>query len=103
MPAKKRATASDIKKVDTYVLKKRDYDEILELTNEDFARGIWHLGGKPVPRGRPKAEVTKDAVSLRLDRDVIAHFRRNGRGWQRRIDAALRKVAKLPKEKRKKA
>jgi len=92
-----------MKKVDAYVLKKRDYDEVPELTNEDFARGVWHIGGRPVPRGRPKAEVTKDAVSLRLDRDVIAHFRRSGRGWQSRINAALRKAAKLPKEKRKKA
>jgi uncharacterized protein (DUF4415 family) len=42
-------------------------------------------------------------VSLRLDPDVIAHFRRGGRGWQSRINAALRKVAKLPAVKRKKA
>jgi uncharacterized protein (DUF4415 family) len=35
--------------------------------------------------------------------DVRAYFRRTGRGWQSRINAALRKVAKLPKQKRKKA
>ncbi|MFN3657677.1 MAG: BrnA antitoxin family protein [Pseudolabrys sp.] len=92
-----------MKKVDAYVLKKRDYDEIPELTDEDFARGVWHIGGKPVSRGRPKAAVTKDAISLRLDRDVIAHFRRTGRGWQSRINETLRKAAKLPVEKRKKA
>jgi uncharacterized protein (DUF4415 family) len=39
-------------------------------------------------------------VSLRLDPDVLAHFRRSGRGWQSRINAALRKAAKLPKEKK---
>jgi uncharacterized protein (DUF4415 family) len=87
---------SDMKKVDAYVLGPKDYEEIPELTDDDFARGVWHIGGKPVARGRPKADVTKDAVSLRLDRDVIAHFRRSGRGWQSRINAALRKVAKLP-------
>jgi uncharacterized protein (DUF4415 family) len=32
---------------------------------------------------------------MRLDRDVLAHFRAGGRGWQSRINAALRKVAKL--------
>jgi uncharacterized protein (DUF4415 family) len=42
-------------------------------------------------------------VSLRLDPDVIAHFRRGGRGWQSRINEALRKVAKLPAVKGKKA
>jgi uncharacterized protein (DUF4415 family) len=110
MTAKKGATpgrykriGSDLKKVDAYVLTKKDYDEIPELTDEDFARGVWHIGGKPVPRGRPKAAVTKDAVSLRLDRDVIAHFRRGGRGWQSRINETLRKAAKLPAGKRKKA
>jgi uncharacterized protein (DUF4415 family) len=42
-------------------------------------------------------------VSIRLDPEVLAHFRRSGRGWQSRINAALRKVAKLPEKKRKKA
>lgn len=90
---------SDLAKVDAYVNTKRDYDEIPELTDEDFARGVWHIGGVPVPRGRPKSAAPKNAVSLRLDPDVIAHFRRGGRGWQSRINAALRKVAKLPKVK----
>jgi uncharacterized protein (DUF4415 family) len=40
---------------------------------------------------------------LRLDADVIAHFRRSGRGWQSRINSVLRKAAKLPAEKRRKA
>jgi hypothetical protein len=89
-------------KVDAYVNTKRDYDEIPELTAEDFARGVWHIGGVPVPRGRPKSASPKNAVSLRLDPDVIAHFRRGGAGWQSRINAALRKAAKLPKVKAKK-
>jgi uncharacterized protein (DUF4415 family) len=108
MSGNKRSTArhlrrgSDMKKVDAYVLTQKDYDEIPELTDADFARGIWHVGGVPVARGRPKAAVTKDAISLRLDPDVVAYYRRTGRGWQSRINAALRKAAKLG-EKRKKA
>jgi uncharacterized protein (DUF4415 family) len=31
----------------------------------------------------------------------LAHFRRSGRGWQSRINAVLRKAAKLPKQRRK--
>ena len=46
-------------------------------------------------RGAQKAP-TKQPVSLRLDQDVLEHFRATGPGWQRRINAALRKVAKLP-------
>jgi uncharacterized protein (DUF4415 family) len=100
MSGKRRATGSDLKKVDAYVLTKRDYDEIPELTEEDFARGVWHIGGVPVSRGRPKSANPKRAVSLRLDPDVLAHFRSTGRGWQSRINALLRKAAKLPKEKK---
>jgi uncharacterized protein (DUF4415 family) len=102
-PNRYRRIGSDMKKVDAYVLTKKDYDEIPELTDEDFARGVWHIGGVPVPRGRPKSIDPKQPVSVRLDADVLAHFRRGGRGWQSRINAALRKAAKLPKEKRKKA
>jgi uncharacterized protein (DUF4415 family) len=106
MREKKRSTASDLKRVDAYVLREQDYDEIPELTDADFARGVWHKGGKPLPqgpRGRPKSPTPKRPVSLRLDPDVLAHFRRSGRGWQSRINAVLRRAAKLPKEKRKRA
>jgi uncharacterized DUF497 family protein len=99
----RRATGSDLKKVDAYVLRKEDYDEIPKLTEEDFKRGVWHIDGVPVKRGRPKLTDAKQPVSLRLDPDVLAHFRRTGRGWQGRINAVLRKAAKLPKEKRKRA
>jgi len=103
MREKKRATASDLKKIDAYVLGPKDYEEIPELTDADFARGVWHIGGVPVRRGRPKSPQPKRPVSLRLDADVLAHYRRTGGGWQSRINAALRKAAKLPAEKRKKA
>lgn len=103
MTERKRVLDNDMAKADAYVNTKRDYDEVPELTDEDFARGVWHIGGVPVSRGRPKSKAPKRAVSLRLDEDVVAHYRRSGRGWQSRINAALRKAAKLPKEKRKKA
>jgi uncharacterized protein (DUF4415 family) len=104
MTEKKRATGSNWAKVDAYVLGPKDYEEIPELTEEDFARGVWHIGGKPVPRGRPKSPNPKEHVNMRLDRDVLAHFRAGGPGWQSRINAALRKVAKLdPPNRRKRA
>ena len=45
--------------------------------------------------GRPFAEITKRAVSIRLDPDVIDHFRAEGKGWQARMNQALRKSAGL--------
>lgn len=72
-----------------------DPDDAPELTKEWFERADLYHGDKLIRRGRPKAEVTKKLVSLRLDPDVIDHFQRSGPGWQRRINDALRKVARL--------
>jgi uncharacterized protein (DUF4415 family) len=46
--------------------------------------------GRPPERGRAKQQVT-----LRLDPDVIARFKRGGAGWQTRMNEALRKAAGL--------
>ena len=40
-------------------------------------------------RGKQKAP-TKQRTTLRLSPDVLAHFRATGKGWQTRMDAALR-------------
>ena len=47
--------------------------------------------------GRPLLpdEVRKRRVTIMLDPDVIDHFKAGGRGWQTRVNAALRKVAGL--------
>ncbi len=52
---------------------------------------------KPVeglPRTAPAVlPGVKETVTLRLDRDVLDFFQKDGPGWQDRINAALRKVA----------
>jgi uncharacterized protein (DUF4415 family) len=73
-----------------------DPDDAPELTREWFETADLYHGDKLIRRGRPKSPEPKEAVSLRLDPDVLAHFRASGPGWQSRINAALRKVAKLP-------
>jgi uncharacterized protein (DUF4415 family) len=45
--------------------------------------------------GRPRKAAPKEAVNIRLDPDVLAHFRATGPGWQSRINEALRKAAGL--------
>ncbi|MHB8286134.1 MAG: BrnA antitoxin family protein [Caulobacteraceae bacterium] len=42
-------------------------------------------------RGRQKTP-TKTQVALRLDPDIVAHFKAGGRGWHSRINAALREA-----------
>ncbi len=45
-------------------------------------------------RGRPPIEAPKRQVTLRLDQEVIDHFRSGGPGWQTRINDHLRKALK---------
>lgn len=40
--------------------------------------------------GRPLAENPKVPVSIRLDKDLVDHFRATGEGWQTRINSILR-------------
>ena len=45
-------------------------------------------------RGRPKAEQTKMLVSLRLDAAVVQAFKKEGPGWQTRINEVLARWAR---------
>jgi uncharacterized protein (DUF4415 family) len=73
-----------------------DPDDAPELMEDWFAKADLYEGDKLVRRGgRPRKAAPKEAVSIRLDTDVLAHFRAGGRGWQSRINTALRKAAGL--------
>ena len=43
-----------------------------------------------VRRGRPPVAKPKVSTTIRLSHDAIEHFKMDGRGWQTRIDEALR-------------
>jgi uncharacterized protein (DUF4415 family) len=72
-----------------------------DWTAEDFkkARPARELPSevlKAFPRTRgPQKEPKKIPISIRLSPDVVAHFKATGRGWQVRIDEALKKAAGL--------
>ena len=90
MPTKKKDVAS---KLD---------DENPEWTRKDFERaqpalpligevfGIEAAQGVARRRGRPRMASPKINQTLRLDADVVESYRRQGRGWQTRINAVLR-------------
>ena len=72
-----------------------DPDDAPELTDEMLERGsIWD-GDKCIRPGRPRSATPKEAINIRLDPEVLEHFRATGPGWQSRINAALRKAAGL--------
>jgi putative transcriptional regulator len=43
----------------------------------------------------PQRTPTKRLLSIRLDADLVEHYRATGAGWQSRINEDLRKAAKL--------
>ena len=72
-----------------------------EWTKADFAKAVRHKPGttlleaaNQVRSGRPRLANPKRAVKLRLDADVLASYRKTGRGWQTRMNADLRKAAR---------
>lgn len=84
----KHASTSRKSRTDVKRLKSMKDSEILldkdapEWTPEMFARAIVRKGLRPVP--------TKSLLSLRVDSDVLAWFRAQGRGYQSRMNALLR-------------
>ena len=89
MPAKKRASPRflkfDLAKVDTHVIKAREYKELPELTDEMLARAKRSKGGRPVS-ANPREQVT-----IRLPADVLARWKATGPGWQTRMAERLSK------------
>jgi len=59
-----------------------DFSDIPEVPPEMFARGIIRRGLKPVVR--------KKQLTLRMDSDVIEWFKKQGRGYQTKINSLLR-------------
>jgi uncharacterized protein (DUF4415 family) len=99
MAESKPDTFSDLAKVDATTDDEiarqisEDPETAPELSNDWFDKADLHYGEKLLRRGRgrPRVETPKKLVSLRLDQEVIDHFRAGGPGWQSRINAVLRK------------
>ena len=75
-----------------------DLDEVSdnpELTAEDIAKAVPFAQAFPelaktVRKRGPQRVPTKISTTIRLSPEVIAHFKATGRGWQSRIDEALK-------------
>ncbi len=73
-------------KVDAHVITKEEYDEIPELTMEDFDRGVLKIGDRVVDADEFRAAVRK-AIGQNVGRRV-------------RYKSTLRKPLRSPKRKR---
>ena len=59
-----------------------DLSDDPEVTPEMFAKAVLHRGLRPVEK--------KQVVTIRLDRDVLAFFKSQGKGYQTQINELLR-------------
>jgi uncharacterized protein (DUF4415 family) len=81
--------------------------DTFEATAEDFARARPARDVRPrvvyqsaVKRRRgqrgPQKAPVKKSVTLRLDPDILTHFKAMGEGWQGRMNEALRRSMETP-------
>ena len=72
-------------------------EDLPEITDHMLAHAELRIGERVIRSGRPPSAAPKQAIKLRLDPDVLAYFREQGPGWQTRINATLRRAARLKK------
>jgi uncharacterized protein (DUF4415 family) len=96
-----------LKTVDAHAVKKTEYAQLPEITDEMLARGRFKVGGKPVSRakgmrafaralrkaGRPKSANPREQIALRLPPQTVARWRASGPGWQTRMAEVLARTA----------
>jgi uncharacterized protein (DUF4415 family) len=70
---------------DFYVWDGKDEDD-KPLTSQELANGLKAYK----KRGRPFSAATKEQIAIRLDLEVLDAFRKEGPGWQTRINDALK-------------
>lgn len=90
MTAKSADIRSNLKQIDAHTLSAAEYEEIPELSQDFFKHADLYCGETLVRRGRPKLPVIKRQLTVRYDADVISAFKATGKGWQSRMNDALR-------------
>ncbi len=84
--ASRHTLKSDMARVDAHILKKEEYEDLPELTEEMLARAKVNKGGRPLSSNPRKL------ISLRIPADVIELWKATGPGWQTRMAERLSKV-----------
>ena len=93
MSGNSKGIGSDLAKVDAHSIGADEYEEAPELTDAFFEQASYAIDGVAAPKpriGRPPSATTKVHTGIRLDADVLDHFKAQGQGWQTRINSVLR-------------
>ena len=78
-----RTLGSDLARVDAHVVKRSEYKDLPELTDDMLSRAVVKKGG------RPRSASPRELISLRLPVEVVARWRATGPGWQTRMAERL--------------
>lgn len=76
-----KKSGTDFARLDKMTDADIDLSDIPEITPEMFAKGVVRRGLQPI---------TKRQLTLRLDSDVIDWFKKQGSGYQTKMNALLR-------------
>ena len=74
-----------------------DPDDAPEVTQQWVAEADLYAGAKLIRRGRPVGSTKaapKVSTTIRFDPDVLAALKKSGKGWQTRVNAAIRDCLK---------
>ena len=85
-PASRRTLGSDLRRVDAHRVRRSEYKELPELTEEMLRRAVVSKGG------RPRSPNPRQLISLRLPPEVVKRWRATGPGWQTRMADRLAKT-----------
>ena len=85
-PASRRTSGSDLSLSDARRIKRSEYKELPELTDEMLDRAVINKGG------RPRSANPRLLISLRLPPEVVQRWRATGPGWQTRMADRLAKT-----------
>ena len=84
--ASRRSLGSNLSRVDAHRIRRSEYKELPELTDEMLSRAVVNKGG------RPRSPNPRQLISLRLPPDVVKRWRATGTGWQTRMADRLAKT-----------
>jgi len=84
--ASRHSLKSDLDRVDAHQIKREEYDELPELSEDMLKRATVNKGGRPMSANPRKL------ISLRLPTDVIERWKATGPGWQTRMAERLGKI-----------
>lgn len=99
----KRYTVDELRKLAKQGESRTDIARIQAMSDQDVEHAVandadWAgVPGNWYERAEAISPRTKVPVSIRLDADLVEHFRSTGRGWQTRINAVLRAYADAKK------